>query len=429
MGIIRDFTKNKIDELNEIVDYYESDGQCELFDWIGDLLASNLNVSDYLNEMEKYHKSVIDKHNIYKSDFQKIIDEVESVDVEFSERLKNCRGLKESVGSKLKSLGMAIDTSIAVIPSADFKNLISKPEINNAMLNVYGLSRGEYDQLILVMAEQYGFTEAEVLLLMKVQRLHSVYYQKEKVLQQWEASNDPNARPKIGEFLTGSEMHFFARYLASLCTNYGGGKRWGLVGGIVSVDKAKDYFEKIGLSNEQVEQLYSTINKQHVDATTTETKDFAHEMVALSIFTYKGMSKDAIDLSTFGQIDLLSSVKGDIYSGRFGKDDMLSDTDIINIFNRAKKNEDAYWGIFIDYNIGVNNGEINRGQEFLETYGDGDISKGIEKLTKDIESWSVGTDYIQGFYMDNTQKDKAEEIVQENLKAYIDFLLEEIGGD
>ena len=38
-------------------------------------------------------------------------------------------------------------------------------------------------------------------------------------------------------------------------------------------------------------------------------------------------------------------------------------------------------------------------------------------------------DYIQGFYLDNTQKDEAGKIVQENLKACIDFLLEEIGGN
>ena len=435
MGIKRDFTQSKIDELNKIIDYYENDGQWGACDWFGDLIADELNVSNYMNELEKYHDHVIDKHNIYKEDFQKIINDVEAFDGEFESKLSMHRGFKETVGSKLKQLAEAMNPTMITMGNIEFNKHISKVEVNDRLASAFGLTKEEYDKIVNTMIEQYGFTEQEIFMILKAQYLHSIYYISERDKQYLEALGT-DRRLSEDEFLLNSEAHSFFRYMAGLCINYSGERHaWKLTGNLPTTEEASAYLKKIGFTKAQADMIFNSINKQHEASTDKNQKDFAHEMVALTIFTNENWTKDIMNFICQGQINELSSHKGDIYSGRFGIDDMLSDTDVVNVYNRIKKDEDNYWGIFIEYNNQVSSGETNRAEEFLQNYGDGTIENGRNQFIDDMKSWSVGSDYIGEIdltsyvvYDDNDELDRMKLAVKvnSNLELYLEFLEKEL---
>lgn len=48
-----------------------------------------LNVQDYINDIESYHAHMVDKHDMSYEEFNKILKRIYSVDINYSKRLKS----------------------------------------------------------------------------------------------------------------------------------------------------------------------------------------------------------------------------------------------------------------------------------------------------------------------------------------------------
>lgn len=206
--------------------------------------------------------------------------------------------------------------------------------------------------------------------------------------------------------LNGQEkIHFIFSKLSSLCDNYDGGDgiRWKLSGDIPSTDDTKLYLKSLGMSEEEVLFLYETINRQHKKPI---QKDFAHELVQYAIFADDSFTHNTMD-GFIGKMNALGSYKGDVYSARMGIDDMNSDVDATNIYNRMIASNQDPLEIMINYNTEVEKGKTNRVDEFLSFYGNGDISAGLEYIKEDLMTVDMGAHYIQsgvkGFIIENIQ--------------------------
>lgn len=149
------------------------------------------------------------------------------------------------------------------------------------------------------------------------------------------------------------------------------------------------------MTPEGVEQLEQAINNQHQNSQLG--KDFAHEIIQFSIFSNDDSLFHTLAGPMIGNLSALGSYKGDVYSTRMGIDDMNSDLDANNIYNRfnfnSGKKEDLL-RTFTEYNMSVLQGDTNRAQEFLSNMGDGDIEAGLEKLKKELDHVDIGAQYI-----------------------------------
>lgn len=216
--------------------------------------------------------------------------------------------------------------------------------------------------------------------------------------------------------------------MAGLCINYSGSAtRWKL-SGLPSTKEAINYFKEIGLRTQEISDLFALINKQHSDNNNFETmlgnqikkdekiilgedflysknfdydykkgtmqdKDFAHELVQYAIFSSNTLFVKKIG-HIIGDYNNLISYKGDVFSTRMEKDDMNSDLDAINIYNLFIDSNNSFLDIMTKYNNQIINNDINRAEEFLKYFGNGNVDKGLEYVEKDLSTFDIGSHYI-----------------------------------
>lgn len=91
----RDFSENSKQKLLGFVSEVENEKICDFTDWVGDRWydfeswIGILNIKHYLNDVNKYHKKVIDKNNATKSTIEEIFSKVKQVDNEYNNKLSN----------------------------------------------------------------------------------------------------------------------------------------------------------------------------------------------------------------------------------------------------------------------------------------------------------------------------------------------------
>lgn len=82
----RDFSENSKQKLLGLVSEVENEKLCDFTDWIGDrwydfeAWIGRLDIKNYLNNVNTYHKKVIDKNNATKKEIEKIFRDVMSID-------------------------------------------------------------------------------------------------------------------------------------------------------------------------------------------------------------------------------------------------------------------------------------------------------------------------------------------------------------
>ena len=84
--MIRDFSQDAKSELETLVKQVEDEKLCDFTDWIGDRWLDFeswiglLNVKRYIDDINAYHKKVIDKNNTTLSDIERIFNAAYAVD-------------------------------------------------------------------------------------------------------------------------------------------------------------------------------------------------------------------------------------------------------------------------------------------------------------------------------------------------------------
>lgn len=86
----RDFSESSKNKLLNLVSQVENEKICDFTDWVGDRWydfeswIGNLNIKNYINNVNEYHKKVIDKNNTTASTIETIFQAVQQADAEYN---------------------------------------------------------------------------------------------------------------------------------------------------------------------------------------------------------------------------------------------------------------------------------------------------------------------------------------------------------
>ena len=84
---MRDFSDSAKQKLLNLVSEVEDEKMSDFTDWMGDRWydfeswIGTLNIKNYINNVNAYHKKVIDKNNATKESIEKIFSDVKKVDI------------------------------------------------------------------------------------------------------------------------------------------------------------------------------------------------------------------------------------------------------------------------------------------------------------------------------------------------------------
>lgn len=203
-------------------------------------------------------------------------------------------------------------------------------------------------------------------------------------------------------------QHIFSN-LAALCDTYSGENFiWKKAADHPTTREAKEHLAELGLGEDGADALYNAMKRQH--EVNGAEKDFAHEMAILSIAATDSFINNAADLF-IADLNAVGSYKGDVFSASMPFDDKNADLDAINIYNRMMSSNKGLLNILVEYNSGVKDGTINRVDEFLEYYGDGDAHKGLAYIRDDLLNVDMASHYLSktfdgenfGFILDSLE--------------------------
>lgn len=136
----RDFSDKSKENLLKIVSEVEEENWCGITDWFGDRWLDfqgwigQLNINKYLNDIDEYHKKVIDKNNATKKTIENIFTEVKNVDSTYSSIFSDDEGVVEQILKYIELMSTIVSpangsfdsTSISISLNAAYLQLIRK---------------------------------------------------------------------------------------------------------------------------------------------------------------------------------------------------------------------------------------------------------------------------------------------------------------
>lgn len=105
----RDFSEKSRNELLGLVSQVESEKMSNFTDWMGDRWCDfeswigKLNIKNYLDDVNAYHKKIIDKNNTTKASINTIFGKVSAIDVLYKNVIQGKRGSWSNVSDSLKN--------------------------------------------------------------------------------------------------------------------------------------------------------------------------------------------------------------------------------------------------------------------------------------------------------------------------------------
>jgi len=141
----RDFSNTSKQRLLELVSEVEDENWCGFTDWFGDRwldfesLIGTLNIKRYLNDIDTYHKKVIDKNNATKQSIESIFSNVRYVDLNYSKLFYDESNVINKIESYIQILCETISPS-----NGNFNSMIISTslgvafqEIQRALANIH----------------------------------------------------------------------------------------------------------------------------------------------------------------------------------------------------------------------------------------------------------------------------------------------------
>lgn len=233
------------------------------------------------------------------------------------------------------------------------------------------------DRYIGTMQQCYGFTEEESELILQAYRLLS------------------NEAKRLGLSRQQQIHHVFSK-MAALCDAYSGENFiFRAAARHPSTEEAKLHLIALGMGENDTEALYKAIMRQYYSQ--IDEIDFAHELAVISIAAEDFIINNTVD-ALFADLTAVGSYKGDVFSASMPPDDMNADVDGTNVYNRMLSGNKGFFDILIEYNEGVKDGTINRVDEFLRFYGDGDTKKGLQYIKDDLLNVDMASHYLSETY-------------------------------
>ena len=153
----RDFSDASKEELINLVSQVESEKWCDFTDWVGDRWCDfeswigDLDIQHYINDVNAYHKKVIDKNNTTVQEIENIFNTVKEVDTSYAVRMAACRDQLKSIGNLILELTQIIEPSNRVFQVGG---------INGGLAGFF--TNYEKTKKILLILSQNGLTQKDI---------------------------------------------------------------------------------------------------------------------------------------------------------------------------------------------------------------------------------------------------------------------------
>lgn len=115
--MVRDFSDESKTELLNLVSEVESEKLCDFTDWVGDRWYSfeewigKLNIKYYINNVNSYHKKVIDKNNTTKDNIEEIFRAVKSVNSAYAGTFSSINATLNNWNAYIKQMSEIVEPS------------------------------------------------------------------------------------------------------------------------------------------------------------------------------------------------------------------------------------------------------------------------------------------------------------------------------
>jgi guanyl-specific ribonuclease Sa len=139
-GVVRDFSVEAVQKFKSIINEISKDGQWAVFDFVDDVFMDNLDIRDNLNNLDSYHKHVMDKNDIGLEKFGKILNKVSEIDNIYAAKAWELAILVQGLNEKIT------DTANLMNPSAVVADPKAVKSLSETINNNYELSKESYDE-------------------------------------------------------------------------------------------------------------------------------------------------------------------------------------------------------------------------------------------------------------------------------------------
>ena len=128
-GIKRDFSQSTIEHLNEVIrKNVDEDSQWGFVDWVTDWFIDDLDINDYINDIDTYYSKMCDKYDISTETFKIIVEKVHNVDINYANRLNSISEGLMAFKTEITNVTAMINPSAVTINENAYDDFLSKVE-------------------------------------------------------------------------------------------------------------------------------------------------------------------------------------------------------------------------------------------------------------------------------------------------------------
>lgn len=153
----RDFSETSKQELMSLVSQVENEQLCDFTDWFGDrwydfeAWIGTLGIQQYINNVNAYHKKVIDKNNTTVQEIERIFNAVKDVDTSYAVRMSACKVQLETITNLIIELNQVIEPTMGAF---------SSERINGELAGFF--SNYEQTRKIMLILAQNGLSQKDI---------------------------------------------------------------------------------------------------------------------------------------------------------------------------------------------------------------------------------------------------------------------------
>lgn len=101
--MVRDFSQKTVQELYETIRVnVDEEEQWKVFDFVEDFFMEELEIGDYINDINSYHLHMFDKHDVTTKKFDAIVEKAGKVDANYAAQMKDTAACLENTGKNLR---------------------------------------------------------------------------------------------------------------------------------------------------------------------------------------------------------------------------------------------------------------------------------------------------------------------------------------
>ena len=103
--MVRDFSQKTVQELYETIRVnVDEEEQWKVFDFVEDFFMEELEIGDYINDINSYHLHMFDKHDVTTKKLAVIVEKVGKVDANYAAQIEGYCGLLGEYGKKFETV-------------------------------------------------------------------------------------------------------------------------------------------------------------------------------------------------------------------------------------------------------------------------------------------------------------------------------------